>query len=421
MTALLWILLGLGGVASLAGIAQWVILLWRLRVTMGKIPILEKGLQHVPAARPSVHLIIPAHNEERVIESLLDSLKLQEYPVLRVTLALDRCTDRTAELAWARVGTDPRFEILEITSCPADWAGKVNAVHQAAQRALHASEPPELLAFADADVAMHPKCLSACVGLLIERQLGLLSVLSTLTTDLWFEKIIQPSACMELVRQFPLARANGAPAVRPFANGQFMLFTREVYQRIGGHAMVKDELLEDLALSRKVAEARQSAGVFLAGDMLMCAMYPNYAAFVRGWRRIFIEAAKCKVSRLYRHALTVLWMGTLMPLGCVMAVVVGVGLMRLDAGGGAGVGVTGWGGWASILAMCGTTLGGIALLLQVVGSSVIARLGRSSPWWVFTSVFGSLCTGWMLWTAARELAAGVPVRWAGREYVRKRR
>jgi hypothetical protein len=71
--------------------------------------------------------------------------------------------------------------------------------------------------------------------------------------------------------------------------------------------------------------------------------------------------------------------------------------------------------------MCGTTLGGIALLLQVVGSSVIARLGRSSPWWVFTSVFGSLCTGWMLWTAARELAAGVPVRWAGREYVRKRR
>jgi hypothetical protein len=177
-------------------------------------------------------------------------------------------------------------------------------------------------------------------------------------------------------------------------------------------------LLEDLALARKVAEQQGSSGVFVAGDMLMCAMYPNYAAFVRGWRRIFIEAAKCKVSRLYRHALTALWMGTLMPLGCVAAVVGGIGLSRLGVTVGQGGGVA---GWASVLAMCGTALGVIALLLQVVGSALIARLGRSSPWWVFTSILGSLCTSWMLWTAARELAAGVPVRWAGREYVRKRR
>ncbi|MBU6414017.1 MAG: glycosyltransferase [Planctomycetes bacterium] len=414
MSAVLWICFGLGTLAAIAGVTQWVIMLSRMATSMRQVPMLEEGLSHPLKRMPCVHLIVPAHNEERVIEALLDSLRMQEYPGLRVTLALDRCTDKTAELARARIAGDDRFEILEIESCPADWAGKVNAVHQAAQRALSASESPELIAFADADVAMHPKCLMACVGLMSQRRLDLLSVLSTLTSDLWFEKVIQPSACMELVRQFPILRANGSPAQRPFANGQFMLFTREVYQRIGGHEGAKDELLEDLALSRKVAEARQSAGVFLAGDMLMCAMYPNYAAFVRGWRRIFIEAAKCKVSRLYRHALTALWMGTLMPLGCIAAVMGGIGLMRLGAGGGVA-------GWASVLAMCGTALGVIALLLQVVGSALIARLGRSSPWWVFTSIFGSLCTGWMLWTAARELSAGVPVRWAGREYVRKAR
>ncbi len=410
MTVLLWILLGVGTLAAIAGIVQWFVMLQRMASTMRRVPMLDAGLEHEPARLPRLHLIVPAHNEERVIEALLDSLKLQEYPALRITLALDRCTDATARLARARIGDDPRFGILEIDSCPADWAGKVHAVHRAAQQALREKDVPELIGFADADVAMHPMCLRACVGLMDAQRLELLSVLSTLTSELWFERIIQPSASLELVRQFPILRASGSPARRPFANGQFMLFTREMYQRIGGHELVKDELLEDLALARKVADARGTSGVFVAGDMLMCAMYPNYAAFVRGWRRIFIEAAKCKVSRLYRHALTALWMGGVMPLGCIAAVVGGVGLVRM--------GVT---DWMLVLAGCGIALGAIAMLLQVVGSALIARLGRSSPLWVFVSILGACWTSWMLFTAARELAAGVPVRWAGREYVRKAR
>ena len=43
-------------------------------------------------------------------------------------LALDRYTDDTGAIARAAVGPDERFEVLEITECPDDWAGKVNAL-----------------------------------------------------------------------------------------------------------------------------------------------------------------------------------------------------------------------------------------------------------------------------------------------------
>ena len=45
--------------------------------------------------------IIPAHNEESVIENLVESLKKQDYPkdLLDVYVIADNCTDRTKLLA----------------------------------------------------------------------------------------------------------------------------------------------------------------------------------------------------------------------------------------------------------------------------------------------------------------------------------
>jgi chlorobactene glucosyltransferase len=37
------------------------------------------------------------------------------------------------------------------------------------------------------------------------------------------------------------------------ANGQFLLFRRESYNRIGGHEAVRDRMAEDVALARAIA------------------------------------------------------------------------------------------------------------------------------------------------------------------------
>src|SRR5204862_6144625 len=95
---------------------------------------------------------------------------------------------------------------------------------------------------ADADTSFTPGCVAASLALMRERKLDLLSLLSTLSFDTWFERIVQPAATLELMRQYPLTLANAAMDRRPFANGQFMLFTREAYEDVGGHEAVKSSL-----------------------------------------------------------------------------------------------------------------------------------------------------------------------------------
>jgi glycosyltransferase involved in cell wall biosynthesis len=65
-----------------------------------------------------VCVVIPAHNESRVISALVRSLRAETYPDMRAVLALDRCTDDTAALARAQIADDRRFEIVEIDACP---------------------------------------------------------------------------------------------------------------------------------------------------------------------------------------------------------------------------------------------------------------------------------------------------------------
>jgi cellulose synthase/poly-beta-1,6-N-acetylglucosamine synthase-like glycosyltransferase len=181
--------------------------------------------------------VVPAHNESRVIAACVRSLRTETYPQLRVVFALDRCTDDTAALVRAGIAGDGRFEIVEIDACPDDWAGKVHAAHTGVTRSRGAQGADYLL-FADADTVFEPGCIAASLALMRQRKLDLLSLLSTLTHDMWFERVVQTAAAFELMRQYPPIRANGLKKRRAFANGQFMLFTRDTYDAVGGHAAV---------------------------------------------------------------------------------------------------------------------------------------------------------------------------------------
>jgi cellulose synthase/poly-beta-1,6-N-acetylglucosamine synthase-like glycosyltransferase len=56
-------------------------------------------------------VVIPAHNEEMVIASVLDDLDAQRYPseLVRVAVLADRCTDRTVDLASGRAEVAERY------------------------------------------------------------------------------------------------------------------------------------------------------------------------------------------------------------------------------------------------------------------------------------------------------------------------
>ena len=146
----------------------------------------------------------------------------------------------------------------------------------------------------------------------------LLSLLSELTAGKWFERVAQPSAAFELLRQYPLLRTNRRDKQqRPFANGQFMLFDAATYRAIGGHEAVKDELLEDIALARLVKERGHRGGLLNSGGIVRCRMYEDWGEFRRGWKRIYVEAANRRSARLREGGWRKRGLGSVMPLSSV--------------------------------------------------------------------------------------------------------
>ncbi|MGH7291714.1 MAG: glycosyltransferase, partial [Myxococcota bacterium] len=386
--------------------------LYHIATTMRTIPTCRDALALPVAAElrkpsaPKVCIIVPAHNEQGVVGKLAASLVKQTYPNLSVVFALDRCTDGSAaEIREATGGAD-HMELLEIRECPPDWAGKVNAIRVAVATSK-AAQAADLLLFTDADTEFDPDCVRAAVALLSSRSLGMLSIMSTLTTDRTFERISQPAAGMELMRQYPLARANALTHRRAFANGQFMLFTRAAYEQVGGHEAVKHALLEDIELARLVERRAIPAGLFFADNLLRCRMYVSNEEFVKGWKRIYIEAANRRIKRLETLARRARIVGTGLPVGVLLGA-----LLLLSLGGPhipAGLAAP-----AVIVALVG-----LAIYLTAILWSY--RIARVPLIWSLLYPLGAWQTGTILHEAAADLRAGTPVRWGGREYVREAR
>ncbi len=399
-----WLLISFAWAMSLGPVVMivWWGLIWiRIEHSMCAVPTLRLGQKLAMARQPAgrVCVIVPAHNESRVIVGLLRSLKAETYPQLRLVLALDRCSDDTASLAHAEIAGDERFEVVEIDSCPVNWSGKVHAVHEAMTRSGVAGES-EYLIFADADTLFSPGCIAASLALMRHRNLDLLSLLSTLTQDTWFERVVQTAAAFELMRQYPLTLANALKDRRAFANGQFMLFRRDAYEAVGGHAAVQDVVLEDLALARLIEAKGRKAGVFLAAGLFHCRMYADWLQFRRGWKRIYVEAANRKARRLTLSGWRVRWFGAILPVWMLGAAACGAVIIPHDT-------QLGW-------TLLGLSL--VAVVLWVGALGRICAVGRAPVWTAPLQIIGAWLTANLLGEAASDLRSCKPMSWGGREY-----
>lgn len=353
----------------------------------------------------SVCVVVPCYNEAASVATVTRSLLGQDHPSLRIVFALDRCTDdtrgvieRTATIPG--VGVDPRVEIVEIAECPEDWAGKVHALHCGVTRSRSARDA-DMILFIDADTELQPQCVRACAALLHARGLDLLSLWSTLSTERWFERIVQPMTTLELIRQYPLQSANRAERQRAMANGQFMLFRRSCYETIGGVESVRESVLEDVAIARRVKRLGLRGGVLLSDGLLVCRMYNSFRAFRMGWKRIFIESASRRSPRLRGYALRKAMAHLLLPGASAGAFVAGAAMTLGGSPGPMGV------------AMFGAGVAGVAPYMACLSILYGAQgLLRYMP----TAPLGNLLTIHILFESAADLRRGKPVRWGGREY-----
>jgi chlorobactene glucosyltransferase len=250
-----------------------------------------------PVSHGRASVLVPARDEERNIGDCIGSLVRQDYPDCEVIVLDDHSTDRTAEIVRGIIGDDTRHRLISGQPLPPGWIGKNWACHQLSQAATG-----EWLIFIDADTKHAPGSISATVGMAVEDRADLVSAWPHLVTVTLGEKLVISILHVVTFGWFPIAFARFLQMRPRFAarlpvkmvracggaSGQCILFRRASYERIGGHAAVRDHIVEDVALGREVAR-RIPEGMRLrncdAGPFSQCRMYHSFREVCDGFTK----------------------------------------------------------------------------------------------------------------------------------------
>lgn len=231
-----------------------------------------------PGPRQRVSVLLPARDEAWQLARCLDTLLTQDFDELVV---LDDCSsDGTGELAEAAAAGEPRMRVVRGTEPPRGWFGKP---HACAQLAALADPNSDVLVFVDADVRLEPGAVRAAVDLLADG-LDLVSPYPRQLALTPAERLVQPLLQWSWLTTLPLRRAERS-ARRAFAvaNGQFLVVRRSGYERAGGHAAVRDAVLDDIALARRVVASGGRVALADGSAWASCRMYRDWAELREGY------------------------------------------------------------------------------------------------------------------------------------------
>ncbi len=129
----------------------------------------KRDIDRMTFEYPSCTILIPAHNEEKVIDATLKSMRRLEYPSERLTILVinDGSTDRTQEIVLRHRSEDARVKIFDV---PPEEGGRGKS------RALNLGvreTTSDVIAIYDADNTPHPTALRYLVAqLLLHKDLG---------------------------------------------------------------------------------------------------------------------------------------------------------------------------------------------------------------------------------------------------------
>jgi glycosyltransferase involved in cell wall biosynthesis len=203
---------------------------------------------------PTLAILATARNEAGRVEPAARSLLEQDYPGARVCLVDDRSTDETGSILDRLASEVPRLEVLHVETLPPGWIGKPHALAQAASRCKE-----EWLLFTDGDILLDRSVARRAVMTAIRERADHVAI----GPDLIVESVGEAVFVAYFVIMFHLSTRPWSverPRSEAFIGiGAFNLVRRQAYEMAGGHARIRYELVDDLALGKilKRSGARQ--------------------------------------------------------------------------------------------------------------------------------------------------------------------
>lgn len=353
-------------------------------LTLRNLRDYRKPTARLPEGRPLVSICLPARNEARNIEACLRGLLAQEYPHFEV-LVLDDCSeDTTGEIVDRIAREDRRVRPLPGRPIAPGWAGKCHACAQLAEQAKG-----DYLLFVDADTRAEPLLLGSALAVAEATGADLVSAFPRQVAGTFWEWVVMPMLQFLIVTLLPIRQVweSRSPALCA-ACGQFLLFRREAYCRVGGHGAIPGSFHDGLQLARRIKTFGGTVHLFDASDLLRCRMYEGGRAVWNGFTRNAYEGLG-SFGALVGMTLT---LGTLF---LAPFIFLGIGLVTGAV-------------WAPLCALQVA----IVLLLRTLQA---ARFGHGASVLLFPLSVASLIA--ILWGSLWRTLWRRPIPWKGRRYV----
>ncbi|HLJ24316.1 MAG TPA: glycosyltransferase family 2 protein [Candidatus Acidoferrales bacterium] len=223
--------------------------------------------------------IVPARNEEATIAAAVESLAAQPE-ITEIIVIDDQSTDGTAALLRQLASRYAQLRILQTEELPAGWVGKNYAVSLGAAQATG-----DWLLFTDADGVHMPGSTARALADAAQTGAGLVSYSPEQEARTWWEKAMIPFVYTRLAHKYSYAAVNHPDSPAAAASGQYLLIRRDDYQRIGGHAAVSGEVLEDVALARLAKQAGVRLYFASGFGIMRVRMYRTFGAMWQGWAK----------------------------------------------------------------------------------------------------------------------------------------
>ena len=220
-----------------------------------------------------------------------------------------------------------------------------------------------------------------------------------ITVTFW-ERVVLPLVMTALSVGFSPRKVNDTKRKDAIANGQFIFIKRSVYDSIGGHESVKDQIVEDKAISEKV---KWSGYRLIVADGMKVArtrMYTSLAEMWEGWTKNIYLGLREQVGLMVLGAfgaLVTVIAALVLPLWPLL------GLFWFLRGGG---------GLSIAIIIEALILWGVLIYVR----GMVAHNMNIPRWYALTTPLGAAIFAAMMFTSTWKVISGQGVTWRGRKY-----
>lgn len=230
---------------------------------------------------PLVSVIIPARNEEENIERTVRAFLAQTYEALEVIVVDDASTDATAHILDRIASEDRRLRVISGAALPAGWLGKPWALHQGSVVASG-----EILIFVDADIVYAPPAIAGAVAELHRSGTAMVTLFPDMVMSSFWERVAMPQLAIVAYSFLPTWLSSRTTTVRlAIGGGTGNMMRRLDYDAVGGHEGLRDAVVDDVAIARKIRRSGRRTTVVRAEHLISVRMYAGGRAVIEGFTK----------------------------------------------------------------------------------------------------------------------------------------